>query len=859
MLAAGDSRRVPLSQRVGQAASEIWTGRAQENDSNKARCFPDVGAEDNMGCSGSKEYKLKLDQVGETCKQNPTGIEADGLDTMAEAARALVAVMDEIAKGGGRDTESMTRIERLSEEILTNLESRVTVDLLVSPNCEAVREQLMAIAKDLNQVRANKATDIIDLKFKELGGRAVQAEVQNCQALLAEIKEPVTLIPVANRIAEAMNDVMAKAVKDDKRVANALLKVTDALGKATAALFPKLMVDDLGNVAAMKEVAAKVDEIVPGLAKTAGTAQEPLGEKVDQLCLMAAKRQADAMLLAARNALANTPQSPPKAMAALKALLPWFPYAKEADGVEAKLAAVLTLVQQSAVEAHKKAVLDDNPEQAKGVLDFAAKIDELRAGFGEGYEVDGGGLHDLLASGESDLAIGKNLNLFEEELAKIEGGGLNLPKMLQPLEALAAQWADVPQDGPHPERLQTGCATLEEWAVKSAATVHVPKMINMLAKFAERYDEVRLQLVPPELPEGPLVPRVSQCVFDGQLRALEEQLGKPVAERSPAPMLAALRLISLAVPKAQREDGENADKLKAAMTGVTDYAAEVFQEALNADAKPKVEGMMQWAVEYDKVATSLAGEDGVESLADSLGKLKAVADCAEANKEFLEKAGTVQAELDKDNGLNPQVILQALTELVDMWPDEGPSEAVKTRVTEIYAILRQRMVEACAKAADSDEPKKIAALMVFAVKYDKVQESLGNLSVGFAGSVACSGATSDIDDVEAELAKTENMDAKIILNSVRQLKLYWPHMGESDEAASIKERLQTVNESVTTRILAKFQEALNENNKKSGQALGGFANDWDRSFKEIEGVDVQPLTPQLQEKAKEFKAAASAG
>lgn len=829
------------------------------------------------GSSASAGYKAKLDGVEGQCNDNPTGEGCDGLDVMEDAARILYTVMEDIITAGGRDEASLTRIELLSERILTNLESRITAELVATPECNDTWDRLRAVAEELNKVRANRATDIIDKKFKDLGAKgeadiaadieaANQKVLEKADAFQALVDQPDLKPPdllkammalVAAWPAEGASDAATARVAE---VYEALRhRLSDLVAQAAGC-------DDAKKIAAVIGFAAKFDKM-----------QEDLGTASPGFIAGISRSGAHADLDDIEKEVAKAEDCDWKAIVRSARQFPlYWPHLGEDDdelgALKERFTAVGESVQRRTFEEFDAALAANDAAKGKFLGGFSNQWDtcmkdvpdhglpELAAGLRERQRLakEGGGERLCLAKVEA----------FQAELDKEDG--LHLQVFFQALTELVEVW---PAEGAREAltaRLAELYANLKQRV--DAAGADEDKKVAPLLAFFERYGQIQDDA-------GQISHAFTAAVARSGASADIDEIEVQIAKAEGMDfnhLLTSARQLRLYWPQLGEEDDELlvlkgwlATVCEATRTSV----GEAFDKCLASGDATKGRQLGQLANHWD-VAMRAIPDLGAPELTPDLqqrtryfrehGAPRAAApveaaaapaagpgDGAEA--ALLQKVERVEAELSKEEGLKPLVIYDALQELEEMWPEEGASEAVTASLREQFETLRRRLTDACRVAASQDEGKKVQALMAFAQQFDSIQRSLGGLCPAFKVAVARSGAAADTGDIEAEAEKGAAMDAKHVVKSAHQLQLYWPHLGEEDdELLELQERLAAACEGVRTQLCHDFDVAVAAKDGAKGKMLGQIANQWDRSLKGIPAGG-PPLTPLLQQRARAAK------
>eukprot|EP00930_Biecheleria_cincta_P045881 TRINITY_DN31610_c0_g1_i2.p1 TRINITY_DN31610_c0_g1~~TRINITY_DN31610_c0_g1_i2.p1 ORF type:complete len:1219 (-),score=238.63 TRINITY_DN31610_c0_g1_i2:258-3914(-) len=210
-----------------------------------------------------------------------------------------------------------------------------------------------------------------------------------------------------------------------------------------------------------------------------------------------------------------------------------------------------------------------------------------------------------------------------------------------------------------------------------------------------------------------------------------------------------------------------------------------------------------------------------------------------------EKIDSVDGELQKETGMNPNKILEGFKEIEPLWPPVASSAQLKTRLAHSFDTLKKRMASSCAEAAADDNDQKLKALVTFARKYDGIQESLGSCSPGFCDNVVRAGASQDFADAESELEKEKGMNPMLVLKNIRNLKLYWEELGDpsSPEVSALHDRLGKMCSVMRGRISDSYEES-----PEKRPALLKFAESFDASIGGLAGACEPNLKAELEAK-----------
>eukprot|EP00927_Polykrikos_kofoidii_P043489 TRINITY_DN37560_c0_g1_i1.p1 TRINITY_DN37560_c0_g1~~TRINITY_DN37560_c0_g1_i1.p1 ORF type:complete len:808 (+),score=157.75 TRINITY_DN37560_c0_g1_i1:130-2553(+) len=807
-----------------------------------------------MGCCGSKpEYVSQLDQVECTCVAEKTGVGREKLDVMKRCSAELKDAMNAIIANGAKDKKSLYRIEALSEDILTNLQSRITKDLLAVEDSQAAIDEIMDVAKDLDCVRAVKATTFIDSKLAPLRMAADQGAVQEAQRFYNEALTLIKSITSADKLVEGCHGAldfmmqMHKLQPSNKKVATALLAECSLIAQLMSNHLMQVVLNDLegkdtGGLENLRACALKLD----GIASKSAAVPEPVtweavAPKLDATVNTKALEICKTCLSFADDALGK--ENGAEAYSFLVQLKPWWPYAETAEGCASRLRAVFDLSEKQAMSAFERGLETGNTEMTNGIKQFAESMDTLHTDY---YEGKPGGLLALLRAFETGKSIERPLGALEAELAKTSGR--SLAGILQALKAVTEVGGESLGAGGLSDRAATACEKLEEWALSAVRSCEVDK-VEGLEKFAAEYDMARQPLSPPLEPPALLEPRIGAAACEAQLVMAEKELEKE-ALANPKKVLEYIEHAGRFEPK----EGLSPPACARLDAVVSKTCARVLQSAEKALADgntAKVEGLTKFSQQFDVALSSLAGGGHGRNLMEKVQEAaeKGARESAQS-AAVEEKLNHVDSELSKEAGMNPNALLESLQGVKPLLEAvDNPPGSMTAHILATFDKLKERMCASCKKASAEDNTKKLTALMDFAAKFDVVQASLGDASPGFLGSVAMAGANVDLSDCERELAKDKGMNSMALLNSCKNLRTFWPHIGSQDPeaVAQCHNRLREICVKVHERINTAFDE--DTENKRKRNTLIAFAGNFDESIDGLEGALPANLKSQLEDKA----------
>ena len=134
---------------------------------------------------------------------------------------------------------------------------------------------------------------------------------------------------------------------------------------------------------------------------------------------------------------------------------------------------------------------------------------------------------------------------------------------------------------------------------------------------------------------------------------------------------------------------------------------------------PKIKGLLKFAESFDSVVAAAGCESSVEAELKKIQEAAVFEEPAEPDApgevETPEAVATVKAKLEEveamlaqERGMNPNVILKNLTEIVPLWP-AAESPELSDRLVTAFNTLKTRMSAACAAASREDQEAKLKA------------------------------------------------------------------------------------------------------------------------------------------------------
>jgi hypothetical protein len=216
-----------------------------------------------MGCGASskKEFQVRLDTVEARCEELKGCTDDASLDSQKSNAQELNAVfLILVQERGGKDAEELCRVQRLSDAILSYLESRVTVALLDRADFATVKATLLETAKSLDSVRATKASEVIEDKLEGLQDKKGLEELKQVSQCVSALK---TAADMGEGLPKAIDaaDVAFQAAPGSTKMAKNLLALMQQLCQHSQTFVPQLLAADPAAVGKVLEAAQRLDDL----------------------------------------------------------------------------------------------------------------------------------------------------------------------------------------------------------------------------------------------------------------------------------------------------------------------------------------------------------------------------------------------------------------------------------------------------------------------------------------------------------------------------------------------------------------------------------------------------------------------
>jgi len=769
-----------------------------------------------MGSGGSTlDVGKRIEEVEKACAGKKIGTGKEGLDDMKTCSEELKSAMDEVAAKSSPDLQLIDRIGMASDIIYSNIETRITLELVQQDDAADIRQAILDIAMNLDAVRATKVSPKVEAKWSEAEQHKFVQIYKELEALIKGISD-IAKLPEA---LEGVNEKLQVMQGAKKELAEKTLALCSGFSSAKFQKgFPGLLQKEGPEI--LERVRAPVAQFDASAQKIASVAEgswEELAPVVGKLTIQVGSHQVKVCLQQAAVELAQDHFD--EGAAAMAQMQSWWRLSEGSDDQEAlkeSLGKVMAVAEERALASDKD------------LSDFAVKMDELCSGCG----VELGPLATKLAE---HRALGP-LKQIQVELEK--ESDQNLEAMLSSLQEISETLAGA-------EGLEATLTALEDFLQKSSeGSKHqeLPKVIEIAAA----YDEIRPKLSLPESP--PLLPRIKVLVTSSCLKRAQEELCKEHGLNAAL----VLDLVKHCGEVTEDPDAEMSTSamLQEVVEKTCERMSQSFTSALSEGPEAKVQGLLKFAEAFDAACvaaggnsqildklkeiqasvTSSTGDGGEGDPAETPG---AVEDSPESTAA--KKISQMEEMLSQETGMNPNVILKDLTELAELWP---LSPELSERLSLQLVTLQERMAKACATASAEDQEPKLKALLGFAHKVHDLQQHMDNCAPDFLFAVCSAGALQDLTDAESELGKETGMNPVLVLKNIRNLQLYWQALGS--RAEDLHQRLWEMCELMRSRITSSYEQ-----NPEKRPNLLKFSAAFDAAIKGLNGAGEADLTERL--------------
>lgn len=567
-----------------------------------------------MGCCGSaidKDTAERLETVEKQIKA--VGLKTDdaSLEEVAGYAKELQSLFEIFAAAA--DMRMLEQVQELSDVILRNLLARIDPTFLDKgpDSYQATLDRIMAVATDLDAVRATKATKMVQGHVDRLQEtmhlaqeKAVDPIIKRIQAIREKLQQPgqgKNLIAGTKDILVSAEQGL-KAAPGVKQVAKGLLEQLVAHSiwvlEAEAAWSNPEACDQV------VELSQQVDDLAERLVKPlSATWDPPITPQAERVRQRKASEACDMLVAKASKHLEADEGG--DAYHCLVELLPWWPSLKSSRSLE--IVGLFSKMQSYAHEAFLTAAKGGDTSAAEEIRGFAMQFDELRGKFTGLPEASGSRpLGEALEAGEAKIQVAKSLDIVDAEVAKTtdddESTNLSLGTTIEALEALKVAWPLGGQDdGELEERLQRSCRGLEDFTFEAINTSPVEQLTSLM-QFAQEYDVRHSILVPGS---DALRPKLATKAALKCLQRAEGELEKTEGMK-PHVLLDSLKALIAINPDAS--DADIRTHLLRVMASTNERLLKSFSEAISAEAENEKKELLlhKFAESADEVRTALS-------------------------------------------------------------------------------------------------------------------------------------------------------------------------------------------------------------------------------------------------------------
>mmetsp|Transcript_11530 Transcript_11530/g.26761 ORF Transcript_11530/g.26761 Transcript_11530/m.26761 type:complete len:818 (+) Transcript_11530:88-2541(+) len=793
-----------------------------------------------MGCGGSKlaDVHEKLDAVDKVVKENPTGEADQGLDVMETAAKDLVSCFDKLVKAGVKEQTDFNRIQTLSGGVISNLESRINLELFKKKEGDSIADEVLRIAQLLDAVRATKASDRIAEAVTDLKERMATGMVNRVGTLLEEFEKPETFKEKTKQILDLMEGIHKK-LPTSKKITEMLMEKVVKLSELILRHTPAAIAGDLALVTVAEEAGQRLDKVARQLVAVLSAAWDPpCAPKVDEAVTAQASHTVFENLDRITAELRKSSDLKPEAVkAALASARPWWKYAKRAEGSSDRAASILKEQEELVCSSFKQSVESGASTHSEALLQAARDMDKELSAF-EGLPStkesagDEGGLEGKLLKVKSYYEARRYLSLIEKEMAAL---ALNLDNLLAPLHALVRVWAAVSDKEDVSSQFTSTVAALiiriKEEGEKAETGTDIPRL-QKLQEFGTTFDELRPKLSPPapEKTGGKLSPAIARN-FSGVYLCIAEAEVKKTEGSSPQKMLQALKDFHERYKNSENDDGFER-RAAEIVVAIEVRVLDAYRSAKVLADTDKLDQLKAFATKMDEAIGSMAS-----SKPDADGAVKApLIEQLKAYDEAFKQLNVADSELSKESGLNPGVLLKALQEVAAIWSSVPKSRMLQERVLAISRTIDSRMLESVEKASAAGELQKLTNLNKFVQDLEEARQQLGvpadqtsALRAKLRESLPCA----HLGMADAELGKEANMNPQVLLKHIQDVEPLWTDLPSNSAAHTL---LAEVCGKVRKRVSTSFTEAVEAKNEAKRDALLKFAQEFDLACSKLSGV-----------------------
>lgn len=554
-----------------------------------------------------KDTTERLETVEKQIKAIGLKTDDDSLQEVAGHAKELQSLFEIFASAS--DMRMLEQVQELSDVILRNLLGRIDLPFLQRgpEQYKAALDSIMAVATDLDAVRATKASKMLQSHIDRLNEqiqsqqeKAVDPIIKKIQVMRDKLKQPGQ----GKNLVAGTKDILDSAERAFKAAPEAKPVATGLLEQLVAHSIWVLQSEALWSEAEacdqVVELSKGLDDLAERLVKVLqATWDPPITPQAERLRQRKASEACEQLVAQAQKHLDADEGG--EAYHCLAQLLPWWPILKSSRSLE--VVGLFSKMQSFAREAFLTAAKAGDSAAAEEIRGFATQFDELRGKFAGLPAASGRPLGEALEAGEAKIQVAKSLDIVDAEVAKTtdddESTNLSLGTTIEALEALKVAWP-LGGDEALQHRLERSCQGLELFTFEAVNTAPVEQLTSLM-QFAQEYDLRHIALEPSS---SALRPRLATKAALKCLQRAEGELLKTEGMK-PHVLLDSLKAVVAINPAS--EDSETRTALLRVMTMTNERLLKSFSEAISAEAEnEKKELLLQkFAEAADEVRSAL--------------------------------------------------------------------------------------------------------------------------------------------------------------------------------------------------------------------------------------------------------------
>jgi len=781
-------------------------------------------------------------------------------------------------------------------------------------------QRSIQIAKDLDAVRATRASSVLEAKVTEVQEQFANQLLEGVDGKMEQLAG-MNLSQMTGRLQAVLEAIEAThhKAKRSKIIADALLKRCITLTNILLNNLPQAFAIGTQIGEESRAFAERLDNTAGPIARVLGaTWSPPALPKVEELVQIQMTEVFDKHLEIIENgSKSDSGLDLGTVTASLLVLHPYWPLTADVPTIRTRLQAVLDSIDARIMEVFQQASSSGDASTAEEIMAATEEYDTACAGFQGIAAADVAIRGKLMAQTSTDVV--KQLEALHSELTKSLGLAQRTTVLAaQFLEGLLPVWEAAKEGDPDlPEQLDDTLQLLEIRAQNVASEKAGSESMAVL-RFAHKYDELRDQLA---LPSSGLEEKLAPLVVDSYLKSIEAEASKP--EGFNRVRVRVQRCLTALNDSPLREavvgTEELCDRLVGCLGALEERIGMLFESAQEGGNTQRVDELKDFAAKFDELCEKielpqrqgartlqqwlcLLGSLGaaealvssgdseldlvaltgalaklmpqcasakttdvmqrlqglIESLRPALLGLMATADADKAKSiavcgghlDALAKAlgfdaacinGTklcdalkevrqaamrlelIEEELGKETGMDPNVVMQELQAFKDSWDTEKGVYELNKRLLTCFAVLEQRLVDACEKAVASSATRRVQALLGFARGCDEVvgaTDGDAKLAQRLIGIVA----SDRLAVAKEELEKETGMNPIAVLSNIKTVAMLWPDMDNHD---GLEELVSEVGSLLQTRMHTSMDEAARAGNRRKAEALVKFATEYD--------------------------------